>query len=89
MGRLKEQWNDLLPYEKIFYVIDSVLLCGGLVVACLDWAGYDVIGVVGWLCGLISACTAVALWRKNPFFAFGNIIFAFVFLVYAISGLVC
>ena len=89
MRRFKERWNNLLPYEKVFHAISWVLVCSGFIVACLECAGYDVLGVLVWLFGLTCVSTAVAEWRKTPGFAFVRILFAFVFLVFAISSVIC
>ena len=84
MGKLKEWWNSFRLYEKIFYVISCVLLCGMLVVACLAALDYDVVWIAIWLVGLTCACEAVVEWRNRPFSAFVKMIFAFIFLVLAI-----
>ena len=86
MSKQKEWWNSLRLYEKIFYVISMVLLCGMLVVACLIALDYDVDWIAIWLVGLINACIAVIDWRNRPVSAFVKIIFAFIFLVFAIQG---
>ena len=84
MGKFKERWNDMLPYEKVFDVITWVLLCGVLSVYCLYAMDYDVLRILMWLFGLTHACSAVAQWQNRPFSAFISIIFAFISLVLAI-----
>ena len=83
MSRWKERWNDLLPYEKVFHAISSVLLCGYLIVGIFVFLDYEVFWVGWWLFTLGYICTSVTNWRERRGFAYWNIAIAVISAVLA------
>lgn len=86
MRKFEEWWNDLLPYEKIFHILELALICGMLITLYFLELDHDVLWILAWLVGLNNVCTAVILWRNRPFSACVNIVFAFMFAVLAAYG---
>jgi hypothetical protein len=96
MKKWKDQWKELLPYEKRFEVAMWVLVCAFVVFFALDILreigvldiGFDAFPIGRALIIAANVCEAVVCWRTNRNLAHTAIITAVIFGLGAIRDIV-
>ena len=69
----KEQWNSMLPYEKVFSVAGAVCFLALIVFAVLELLdrfgmlslGFEPIAWIGLMGSAWQTCQLIVQWRKN------------------------
>ena len=84
----KEQWNSMLPYEKVFSVAGAVCFRALIVFAVLELLdrfgmlslGFEPIAWMGLMGSAWQTCQLIVQWRKNDELDQKYTLFCFIFL---------
>ena len=94
----KEQWNSMLPYEKVFSVAGAVCFLALIVFAVLELLdrfgmlslGFEPIAWIGLMGSAWQTCQLIVQWRKNDELDQKYTLFCVIFLggLFAVLALV-
>ena len=94
----KEQWNSMLPYEKVFSVAGTVCFLALIVFAVLELLdrfgmlslGFEPIAWIGLMGSAWQTCQLIVQWRKNDELDQKYALFCVIFLggLFAVLALV-
>ena len=94
----KEQWNSMLPYEKVFSVAGAVCFLALIVFAVLELLdrfgmlslGFEPIAWIGLMGSAWQTCQLIVQWRKNDELDQKYALFCVIFLggLFAVLALV-
>lgn len=94
----KEQWNSMLPYEKVFSVAGAVCFLALIVFAVLELLdrfgilslGFEPIAWIGLMGSAWQTCQFIVQWRKNDELDRKYALFCVIFLggLFAVLALV-
>ena len=65
MKKLIKDWDELLPYEKVFRILTMVFAVATMAIAILSLCDADDMAIMEFCIGMTLLCQGVHLWRKQ------------------------